>query len=340
MSRLQRRVEHPSLVREQGSFNPDQHELEAAIRGRTSRKVRAHLRRMDPVVLTTPRWSEPQAFLEDLALDLAVGEPALGCRTVSFRPLKGRPVTEAWHFVMQVLAQLSEREWTEVRTPSVADRRGLRTVCRDLLLRAQDHRSEDAHPQVALLGHGAEHLPVEVVEDLGEAWARFAQEIPHDRRATLLLAGSVDAPALALDGGVEVGLQDFGEAEAAATLVGQAGPAGRRELEGAARFTGGIPALVTALGHGARGNGAMPSGEAALLRAIGPLADEIRYAVDIASGKSELADRLDSLRRGDPLIEVPELDRPLALAGLLKRVRLLGEDRVLLRAPAIAAALG
>ena len=316
MSRLQRRVEHPSLVREQGSFNPDQHELEAAIRGRTSRKVRAHLRRMDPVVLTTPRWSEPQAFLEDLALDLAVGEPALGCRTVSFRPLKGRPVTEAWHFVMQVLAQLSEREWTEVRTPSVADRRGLRTVCRDLLLRAQDHRREDAHPQVALLGHGAEHLPVEVVEDLGEAWARFAQEIPHDRRATLLLAGSVDA------------------------LVGQAGPAGRRELEGAARFTGGIPALVTALGHGARGNGSMPSGEAALLRAIGPLADEIRYAVDIASGKSELADRLDSLRRGDPLIEVPELDRPLALAGLLKRVRLLGEDRVLLRAPAIAAALG
>ena len=38
-------------------------------------------------------------------------------------------------------------------------------------------------------------------------------------------------------------------------------------------------------------------------------------------------------------VEVPELDRPLTMAGLLKRVRVPGDELVMLRAPAIQAVL-
>src|SRR4051812_11808227 len=81
-------------------FDPDQVRMEEATRGRLARRLRGHLRRLEPVAMLTPRWSAPQGFLEDLALDLAVGEPEIGCRTVSFRPLMGRSAPEAWNFLL------------------------------------------------------------------------------------------------------------------------------------------------------------------------------------------------------------------------------------------------
>ncbi|MCB9762451.1 MAG: hypothetical protein H6739_21820 [Alphaproteobacteria bacterium] len=336
MSRLARRIEIMKQTRTEGFFNPEQHVLEAALRGRSARKIRAHLRRMDPVVLTTPRWSKPQVFLEDLALDLAVGEPGVGCRTVSFRPLKGRPRTEAWFFVLQVLAQLSETRRDALRVPTVASSKGFRTAARSLLERAQ---FQPGVGQVALLAHGAEYLPVDVIEDLAEVWARFAGCYVGERRATMLMAGTVDAPQMKIDDAPKVVLADYGEAEAAAALVGQAGPSGRQELERAARFSGGIPAVVEALGSGARASGGLPDARKDLIRCMGQLADEIRGAVHIVSSDSALADRMEQLLRGEPLVEIPTLDRTLMLAGLLKTVRLPGEDRVLLRGPAIGAVL-
>ncbi|MCB9797530.1 MAG: hypothetical protein H6741_32980 [Alphaproteobacteria bacterium] len=76
------------------------------------------------------------------------------------------------------------------------------------------------------------------------------------------------------------------------------------------------------------------------MRSIGGLADEIRGAVNIVSSSPALADRLEALRNGEPVVEVPELDKPLTMAGLLKRVRTPGEELVMLRAPAIRAVLG
>ncbi|MED5371530.1 MAG: hypothetical protein VX899_10980 [Myxococcota bacterium] len=318
--------------RQAASFDPDQHFLEAALRGRTARKVRAHLRRLEPVVLMTPRWSNPQTFLEEIALDLAVGEPAVGCRTVSFRPLKGRRPPEAWSFILQVLGQLRNRRNVS-HPPIVADGRGFRSVALELLLRAQDETDHN----LALLAHGAEYLPIDVIEDLGEVWATYVQRIPRDRRATMLLAGSVNAE---LDQGNPVTLADYGEAEAAAAIFGRTGPTARAHLETAARFSGGIPAVVDALGRGAREQGAMPRSRAGLVRALGPLGEEMRMAVDIVKADTELAERLQALLRGEPLVEVPQVDKPLMMAGLLRRVRLPGEDRVMLRAPAIGEVAG
>ena len=337
MSRLSRRLEiarRASLgpSRSEGRFDPEQHFLEAALRGRTARKVRTHLRRMEPLILLTPRWSQPQGFLEDIALDLAVGEPRVGCRTVSFRPLKGRSTAEAWNFILCVLQQML---WREDALPMmVAGRRGFRSAAMGLLMRAQEECSE----RLALLVHGAENLPIDALEDLSEIWALFTEQTPVDRRVTLLAAGTIDASVSLVDAS-RVQLQDYGEAEAAAAIVGRSGPTPRSNLESAARFSGGIPSVVEALGSGARDQGRVPRSRAGLVRTMGPLADEIRYAVDIVNSDSMLSDRLDQLLRGEPLLEIPEVDRPLFLAGLLRTVRMPGEARVLLRAPAIGAVL-
>jgi hypothetical protein len=337
-SRLARRIEQErsgGQARRELAFDENQHYIEAALRGRTARRVRAHLRRLEPVVVMTPRWSNPQTFLEEIALDLAVGEPAVGCRSVSFRPLMGRRAPEAWSFILSVLSQLRSRQNQGNSPIIVAGGRGFRSAALDILLHAQDETDHN----LALLGHGAEYLPIDVIEDLGEVWANYVQRIPRGRRTTMLLAGSVNAR-MDLESGHRVQLADYGEAEAAAAIIGRVGPSSRVHLETAARFSGGIPAVVEALGRGAQAQGTMPRSRAGLVRTLGPLGQEMRMAVDIVKADSDLAERLHQLLRGEPLVEVPQVDKPLMLAGLLRRVRLPGQDRVMLRAPAIGQVSG
>ena len=330
MNRLARRLTILKGKRE-GSFDAEQHHLELALRGRTARKVRTHLRRMDPVCMLTPRWSRPQSFLEDLALDLAVGEPGVSCRTISLRPLKGRSEGECWNFLLRVLAQLYAVSWNEARAPQPASRLGFRTAVETLLERTQN----EAIAPMALLSHGAEYVPWSVLDDLSQAWARFAEAHPEERRVTLLLSGTVEAPAMHLEEAPRIVLADYGEAEAAAAIVGRAGPAARAQLEAAARFTGGMPALVDALGFGARARGSLPRSQSGMVRALGTLSDELRGALEIAASDPLIAERLELLSKGEPVVEVPEVDQPLKMAGLIRYSRRLGEDTVQLRAPAL-----
>lgn len=308
---------------------------ESAWRERVGRKVRAHLRRMEPVVLNTPRWSRPQAFLEEIALDLAVGRPTVVCRTVSFRPLQGRPVADAWRYTLAVLAQLSTVHWAEARAPFVADRKGFRHVALELLLRAQDRPD---HP-AALLAHGIEHLPLSVVGDLVEVWHLHGIHVREDRRTTVLLAGSLGLPSAGDLGGHEVVLADYGEAEAVAALVGRLGARPRSQLEAAVQFTGGMPEALEAIAARGRALGALPETTSGLLRCLGPLADEVRGAVGIAAAQPELADRLDSLRGGLPAPTVQDVDGALERAGLVRCFRDQGEDLTRLRAPAVGSLL-
>lgn len=331
MARVARRMQMASLLKSERRFDPEQRYLETALRGRTARKARAHLRRMEPVLLLTPRWSATRQFLEDLALDLAVGEPAIGCRTVDFRPLKGRTLGEAWQFSLHVFGQLGQRGWRHRQPTMVADRRGFRWSMEQLLEAA--HRA--APHRVALLAHGAEHLPVELIEDLTSCWTDYCERHPEGRRCTLLMAGSVNAPWLEFSDASRLELADYGETEAAAAIVGRAGPLPIRIIEGAARFTGGIPSLVEAVGRQARERRVLPVEEDILLASMGPITDEIQGAVDIVTAHGELADRLHMLRTGEPSEEVEEVDHPLRMAGLVRRVRAHGANHVALRAPAI-----
>lgn len=279
--------------------------------------------------MVTPRWSAPQAFLEDVALDLAVGEPSVGCRTVSFRPLANRSTGEAWNFILRVLAELAG----EARmVPAVADRRGFLFAAERLL----DEAHEDAPYPVALLAHGCENLPVEVLIDLGQIWAEYSARSAGARRCTLLLSGSVDTPALDVGGAMRVELSDFGEEEAEETLTTFV-RAPHSVLHRASRFSGGVPALVHALAEGASETG-LPTHPEDLLRVMGPVGDELRSAVNAALTSPRVADRLDELLRGVPLLEDPAVDRELLMAGLLRRVRVRGDRLVELRSPAIVAA--
>lgn len=318
--------------RRETTFDPEVAHAESAIRARTARRVRANLRRLEPVAMLTPRWTAPQGFLEDIALDLAVGEPAVGCRTVSFRPLVGRANAEAWNFILRVLADLAGPGWQQRPLPMVVDRRGFYHAAEQLL---DEAHLESPYP-VALLGHSCEHLPVEVLEDLALVWARYAERARGERRCTVLLAGSVDTPALDVGGAVKVELSDLGEGEAAASLLMQVGAIPPRVLQKAARFSGGVPALVDALGTGAA-NGAFPSLPEDMLRAMGPVGDDLRAAVQSVMTSPDVAERLYQLLPGEPLLEEPTLDRQLMMAGLLRRARTTGEVRVELRTPAVTA---
>ncbi len=333
MIRLQRRMNMPPCPTP--GLTPEHIHLEEAIRGRAARKMRAQLRRMEPVVVLTPRWSAPQAFMEALAMDLAVSEPTVSCRSTSFRPLKGRSNTEGWRYTLGLLARLGAPRGEDVRAPSPVSRMGFRNA----VVNALETANERTRCPVALLAHGAEYLPVGVLEDLTRAWDRFSMSTS-ERRVTLLLASSVDAPSLDLPGATRMSLTDFGEAEAAAALIGLMGPTSRQQLQAAARFTGGVPVLVTALGTGARALGAMPHSRSGLIRCLGPLADEVRGAVDIVVADSSVAERLDALRCEESLAIEPALDRHLITAGLARYVRSVGTPRVALRAPVIGELLG
>lgn len=318
------------------AFDGGQVHLETAARGRHARKVRGFLRRMEPVWMLTPRWSAPQAFLEDVALELAVSQPEIGCRTVSFRPLMGRSVPEAWNFLLRVLAELPARDWGTRPVPMVCDRRGFLYAAKRLL----DEAHETAEYSLALLGHGTEHLPVEVIDDIAQVWRGYLEDAGDGRRCTVLFAGSVETPALQLGDVARFDLCDFGEAEAAASLLMRTGPLDGESLDRAVQFTGGVPALVDALAHGAAEAGVLPGTPNGLLRCMGTVGDELRAVVSMAMAHNDTADRLHELLDGEARLEEPDLDRTLLMSGLVRRIRSGGFPRVALRSPAIAAVAG
>ncbi len=322
--------------RRDSAFDPEQLRIEGAPRARLARRIRGHLRRLEPIAMLTPRWSAPQGFLEDLALDLAVGEPEIGCRTVSFRPLMGRTAPEAWNFLLRVLGDLASADWSARILPMVCDRRGFYNAAAMLLDQAQ----ADAEYPIALLAHGAEHLPIEVLDDVARVWTRYVESVRSDRRCTLLLAGSVATPVFEAGAHTRIDLADFGEIEATESLVLQLGAVDPAEVERAARFSGGVPAIVQALASGVARADELPTSPQELLRAVGPVGDEIRGAVQSALTTPDTSERLHALLDGEPQLEEPDVDEALLLAGVIRRVRRVGGPHVALRSPAIAVAAG
>lgn len=352
MDRQDRR-RHLLRERNEAGFDPLQRRVESAARGRTARRIRGHLRRLEPVALVTPRWTAPQALLEDIALDLAVSDPGVGCRTISLRPMMGRSVPEAWNFVLRVMGELIGPAFATRPVPVVCDRRGFIYAAESLLAMAQ----EESPRPVALLAHGTEHLPVEVLTDLATVWSKYAEEARDSRRCALLLAGAVETPAFHLNPLPPIELGDFGEAEAAAALFARVGSVAPAALQRAVMLSGGMPAIVHEVGRAAlrasdRGpstsggflvarrtqaeiNG-VPTDPEGILRAIGPLADDLRASVSSAMMNLEVAGRFFSLSEQGALAYDPERDDPLLRAGLARRSRCAGgAGLVELRSPVL-----
>lgn len=331
-----RRMRMDQFCSLQESFNPDQHRHEQEKRAQIARKVRVLLRNREPVVVLSPRWSQPLAFLEELALDLINGRPALDCRTVRFRRLKGRGLPEVWNHLVEVFQRLIPVEHQLSGPALVADRRGFRWSLQQLLQRAHEH----APRPITLLACEAEHLPLSVLEDVVQVWEEYALRYLDNRRCVLLLAGSIQAHWLRIGSAPRIELGDYSEREAAAAMVSRADRGSVSQLSSVARFTGGIPSIVDRFSAHYAEHGELPRSKDGLIQILGTLGDEMRGVVDIVAADDVLASRIDALISGEVLPEQRALDEPLRLAGLLRIMSTPLHRAVCLRAPALAALLG
>lgn len=313
-------------------FDPNQRYLGTADRARAARKVRVALRRMQPVLLVTPRWSQAPRFLDDLATDLAIGEPKIQARPLSLGPLLSRNAHESWTWLAHAMAEFCEIK-LEGPIAQAVDRHGFRNVLGRLF------RHSTHGPRRALLIHGVEHLHVEARDDLLRVFNDHVDEAGDMRRVVLLLAGSVDAPQFDLPGADRIVLPDFARAEAVEALAEYVGSAERHRLDTVVGLLGGVPALLDRVGAAWEKEGRTSADKEALWRALGPLADEVRGAVAIVSAVDGLADRLEQVSREGAIAEDTQWDRMLVRAGLFALVGA-PTRRVSLRAPLFADVAG
>lgn len=324
MHRLDRRLRILRGKRET-PFNPRQYEVERAARARAARRVRFLLRRMTPVVLLTPRWSEARDFLDDVAVDLSVGRPRILCRTLSMAPMDGRSVYDGRQWLTRAII-----EFCELYVPGpvwqAVDRNGFRTVMRDLLRRAR------TGPRRALLMHGLEHLHVEALADFVEVFREHVEELGEERRLNVVLGGSVDTPGFDLPGAGRVVLPDYSAAEAEEVLVETLGPTDPTLLRAAVGLVGGVPALLRAVAHAASAGRWVTASPEELVQALGPLRDEVSGALEIVRADGALADRLEQLAAAGSATAVGA-DEVLLRAGIAQRTPRGAPPRVAVRAP-------
>ena len=297
--------------------------IASAVRGRAQRKVRAWLAQGRPVILVTPRWSLAPRFLDDVALDLQLGRVPVTARVLSVVLLSGRRPHESWGWLIQALREfLGVAE--NVRLAQAVNREGFRSVVTGLL-----RRTIGGSPY-ALLMHGVDSLPVEARDDLLRAFEEHAAEAGPDRRFTLLVASSVDGSNFELEGAARIPLPDFGYDEAIEALAEYVGPCDSERLARIIDVIGGVPALIDRLGVEAGTASRITHDRDAIWRTLGPLAEELRTAVAIASGVDGLTERIDEVAHGAKVIA--PVDIHLLRAGLLNKAGL----KVSLRAPLFA----
>lgn len=312
-NRLERRTAILRGKRE-GSFDRDQYYLERAARARIARKARTRLRRMQPVVLVTPRWSQARRFLDDMATDLMVGDPLVRARTLSLHPLEGRTPHQAWSWLVLAVTEfcslpLDGPAW------QVVSRRGFRHVMRELFTRA------DEGERRCLMIHGMEHIHVEALRDLIEVFHEHIRGRRQEARFNLLLAGSIDAPHFEFTGIERLVLPDFAEYEALESLVEHLGPQDMPRLRSLIGLVGGIPAMLDALGSEAAGRiGEVLNDRRAIWRVLGTIATEMRRAFDIVASDEALLARIEQIAKDGPQLPDPARDEALIRAGLVRQV--------------------
>ena len=314
--------------RELGSFHIGQIDLESSNRDRARRKLIGYLRRMEPVILHTPRWSQAQPFLEGVALDLAVSRPSMSCRTLPLFGLWSQPVPNAWRRILTALAELSSENWATADVPYVASNKGFESAALELLMRAQE-----TNGSVALFGHGAHEVPFEVMESLVLAWERYSLKSHGDRKVTLLMASDTPLTRGSFTGAVDVTLPDYTLGEGVEIIGGRERSAS--SLSVAWDYSGGVPAIVEALGERVQVLGGVPRSASGMGRCLGPLAEEIERVVLAVAADPLLADRIESLG-WDGAKTSESIDLGLESVGLVETTGDINSRTTRLRAKAFA----
>lgn len=297
-----------------GAFDPGQYWHEGADRQRAMRKLRALLRLMQPVILSTPRWSQAHRFIEDLAVDLSVGQPAIQGHVLSLQAVQGKSALQAWAWVMARFTDLCSIS-VDRRFAQAVSRDGFRTLFANLLRQAQ------GGPRRCLMLYGLEAVHLDALRDLLDVYEQHMLEARDRRRINLLIAGTVDVPALGANV-TRMTLPDYGKAEAIEALVEIVGPQPTARLERLIGAVGGVPAVIERLA--AEGPAAIEDAVATregVWRRLGPVGAEIRSAFAIVSADNALSQRLEQLAREGPSPEMPDRDPRLVRAGLVRFTR-------------------
>lgn len=309
------RLERRNIIlkgKRDGAFDRNQYYFERAQRTRLARRLRVHLRQSDPVVLITPRWSRAPSFLDDLAVDMSLGEPAVRCRPLHLLPLHHLTTHQAWGWLASAIAEFCNLPFADGPAWQAVSRRGFRSVLEELFEKAEEG------PRRCLMLHGLEYVDVEALLDLFSAFAAHVERFPSGRRFNLLFAGAIDAPHFDTEGAVRIGLEDYSETEALEVLVEHLGPMAPQRLESVVALVGGVPALLEAIGHrDPKELTRILTDREEMWRALGPLADEVRTALDLANADQDLASRLEKLARGGDLPLDEQADPALQRAGLV-----------------------
>jgi len=329
MNRLDRRMKILAGKRD-GAFDQDQYWFEKARRERVARRVRSRLRRMEPMVLVTPRWSKARRFLDDVATDLQLGEPSVRCRTLSLLPLAGRSLPQSWAWLVAAVTGFCNVDLPGPAWQAVSGQ-GFRAVMSDLLARAEDG------PARCLMIHGLEHLHVEALTDLISVFDDHVRQTGQGRRFNLLLAGTIDASHFEFEAVQRIILTDFSDEEAREVLVEHMGPVEHHLLDATVGLVGGVPAILDQVGElGLSCLTEIAANRDAVWKALGTLAVEIRAAFDIVASDDELSTRLEALAAEGVLPELPESDYRLIRTGLIKAGSRERRGTIQMRAPVFA----
>lgn len=310
MQRLDRRI---TILRGKrtNAYDPEQTYLSGAARERAARKIRCHLRNLDPVILHTPRWSRAPELLDDLLVDLAIGEPRVHCKLLSLSPMQGQSASECWSYLVRAVMEFCDLAY-EGPAGQAVSRRGFRSVMGNLLRRTiHGERS-------ALLIHGVETMDVEALEDFVRVFGYHMTEAGESRKLTIVLAGSVSMSNVDLPGAVHLSLPDFELEEAFEHVVEYIGHTPPGPVNRALELVGGVPALLDCIGQSAQTAG-FGSSRDDHIKALAPVMEELRHALAIVSADQRLAERLEDIARHEVLPFDESLDPVLIGAGLIHR---------------------
>lgn len=325
INRLERRIAILRGKRE-AAFDPDQHYLEKAWRSRVTRQVRVHVRRMEPIVVIAPRWSQPRRFFDDLSADLLLGEPSVVARPLSLLPLQGRTPHQAWAWLVQAVTEFCHLT-LEGPAWQVVSRRGFRHVMAELFERAEEGDRR------CLMIHGLEHIHVEALRDLIAVFSEHVATRRGEPHFNLLLSSGVDAEHFRFEGFRRVVLSDYGEDEAIEALVEHIGPRERGLLASLVDVVGGVPAFLDVLASQPTRLSDVVADPENVWRVLGSTALDLRGVVEIATSNPDTSARLEFLATEGSAPSSPN-DKALFDAGLAVRDRVDGHTR--LRSPLIA----
>lgn len=273
-----------------------------------------------------PRWGEGRQFLEDVGTDLMLLPEPIESHVLEIDDNASTGPSDAWRRLTPAIARALGVAVSDAGQP--VERVGFCHLLRQLFQAA-----EVAGVPVVLMLEGAGRLPLEVAQDISEAFRTHMDRHPVGRVVNLVVAAQIGASWPEIPGAARFVVPDYGPSETIVALAEQLGGADPEVLGWVASVVGGVPALVEAMGRVA----ALPlmGDRAAVRAAVATLGDEMRGAMTILRSDGVLAQRLEFIAGAGEAPWDAVADRVLLDAGIIHRTRFGRTARASVRSPLV-----